>query len=123
MAKKMCPKCKGKGCSHCGGTGYHNNMYKGGMMGKKMNEGMKALKKAAPEVAKKMGYKYGGMTKKRMGFAHGGMPCGASNPAERPLKKSTYHGRYSRTSQKKSYHYRNKSQSKTNTNTLPYHIT
>lgn len=101
----MCPKCKGKGCSHCGGTGYHNNMYKGGMMGKKMNEGMKALKKAAPEVAKKMGYGYGGMTKKkkdmmgmgmayggmskkRMGFAHGGMPCGASNPAERPIKKS-----------------------------------
>ena len=105
MAKKMCPKCKGKGCSHCGGTGYHNNMNKGGMMGKKMNKGMKALKKAAPEVAKKMGYKYGGMTKKkdmmgmgmayggmskkRMGFAHGGMPCGASNPAERPIKKST----------------------------------
>jgi len=101
MAKKMCPKCKGKGCSHCGGTGYHNNMSKGGMM----NEGMKALKKAAPEVAKKMGYGYGGMTKKkkdmmgmgmayggmskkRMGFAHGGMPCGASNPAERPIKKS-----------------------------------
>ena len=72
---------------------------------KKMNEGMKALKKAAPEVAKKMGYGYGGMTKKkkdmmgmgmayggmskkRMGFAHGGMPCGASNPAERPIKKS-----------------------------------
>ena len=98
--KKICPKCKGKGCSHCGGTGYHNNMNKGGMMGKKMNEGMKALKKAAPEVAKKMGYGYGGMTKKktgmmgggmaknRMGFAHGGMPCGASNPAERPIKKS-----------------------------------
>ena len=43
--KKMCPKCKGKGCSHCGGTGYHDNMNKGGMM----NKGMKALKKAAPE--------------------------------------------------------------------------
>ena len=101
MAKKMCPKCKGKGCSHCGGTGYHNNMNQGGMM----NKGMKALKKAAPEVAKKMGYSYGGMTKKkdmmgmgmayggmskkRMGFAHGGMRCGASNPAERPIKKST----------------------------------
>ena len=102
MAKKMCPKCKGKGCSHCGGTGYHNNMNKGGMMGKKMNEGMKALKKAAPEVAKKMGYKYGGMAKKKdmmgMGMAYGGMTkksgyrnggmCGASNPAERPIKKS-----------------------------------
>ena len=104
MAKKMCPKCKGKGCSHCGGTGYHNNMYKGGMMGKKMNEGMKALKKAAPEVAKKMGYKYGGMSKKKdmmgmgmayggmtkmKGYKHGGMACGASNPAERPIKKTT----------------------------------
>jgi hypothetical protein len=72
---------------------------------KKMNEGMKALKKAAPEVAKKMGYNYGGMskkkkpdmmgmgmygggmTKKRMGYRNGGM-CGASNPAERPIKKS-----------------------------------
>ena len=100
MAKTKCPKCKGKGCSHCNYTGYHNNMNKGGMM----NEGMKALKKEAPEVAKKMGYGYGGMTKKkdmmgmgmayggmskkRMGFAHGGMPCGASNPAERPIKKS-----------------------------------
>jgi hypothetical protein len=30
-----------------------------------MNKGMKALKKAAPEVAKKMGYGYGGMTKKK----------------------------------------------------------
>ena len=104
MAKKMCPKCKGKGCSHCGGTGYHNNMNKGGMMGKKMNEGMKALKKAAPEVAKKMGYKYGGMAKKKdmmgmgmayggmtkmKGYKHGGMACGASNPAERPIKKTT----------------------------------
>ena len=104
MAKKMCPKCKGRGCSHCGGTGYHNNMYKGGMMGKKMNEGMKALKKAAPEVAKKMGYKYGGMTKKKdmmgmgmayggmtkmKGYKHGGMACGADVPAERPIKKTT----------------------------------
>lgn len=71
--KKKCPKCKGKGCSHCGGTGYHNNMYKGGMMGKKMNEGMKALKKEAPEVAAKMGYNYGGMAKKKMGMGHGGM--------------------------------------------------
>ncbi len=36
MAKKVCPKCKGKGCSHCGGTGYHKTgMAKGGDMGKK----------------------------------------------------------------------------------------
>ena len=63
---------------------------------KKMNEGMKALKKEAPEVAKKMGYNYGGMSKKKMGMMGGGMTkkkgynkggyCGASNPAERPLK-------------------------------------
>ena len=69
--KKVCPVCKGKGCSHCGGTGYHESMNEGGMM----NKGMKALKKAAPEVAKRMGYK------------HGGLACGASNPAERPMKK------------------------------------
>jgi len=54
---------------------------------KKMNEGMKALKKEAPAVAKKMGYMYGGMTKK-MGYTKGGMAmCGASNPASRPMKK------------------------------------
>jgi hypothetical protein len=50
-----------------------------------MNKGMKALKKEAPEVAKKMGYMKGGMTKK-MGYAKGGL-CGASNPAARPVKK------------------------------------
>ena len=50
-------------------------------MGKKpMNAGMAALKKEAPEVAKKMGYMYGGMAKKKkMGYAHGGLACGASN--------------------------------------------
>jgi len=54
---------------------------------KNMNEGMKALKKEAPAVAKKMGYMYGGMTKK-MGYTKGGMAmCGASNPASRPMKK------------------------------------
>ena len=35
---------------------------------KKMNEGMKALKKEAPDVAKKMGYMYGGMAKKKNGL-------------------------------------------------------
>lgn len=44
-----------------------------------MNKGMKALKKEAPEVAKKMGYSYGGMSKKKMGMKDGGMAnCGAS---------------------------------------------
>ena len=52
-----------------------------------MNKGMKALKKEAPEVAKKMGYSYGGMAKKKMGYKDGGLACGASNPAERPMKK------------------------------------
>ena len=78
MAKKVCPKCKGKGCSHCGGTGYHKvGMSKGGDMGKKpMNAGMTALKKEAPAVAKKMGY------------AHGGLACGASNkPSQAGTRK------------------------------------
>ena len=81
MAKKMCPKCKGKGCSHCGGTGYHKvGMAKGGDMGKKMNAGMAALKKEAPEVAAKMGYMYGGMAKKKkMGYALGGLAFGEYN--------------------------------------------
>jgi hypothetical protein len=52
-----------------------------------MNKGMKALKKEAPEVAKKMGYMKGGMSKKKMGYNKGGY-CGASNPAERPVKSS-----------------------------------
>jgi len=42
-----------------------------------MNKGMKALKKEAPEVAKKMGYMMGGMSKKKdmmgVGMAYGGM--------------------------------------------------
>ena len=48
-------------------------------MNKKMNPGMAALKKKAPKVAAKMGYKYGGMAKKKMGYKEGGMvSCGAS---------------------------------------------
>ena len=34
----------------------------------------------------KHGYSYGGMAKKKMGYNKGGY-CGASNPAERPMKK------------------------------------
>lgn len=65
------------------------------MMGKKpMNAGMKALKKEAPEVAKKMGYMYGGMAKKKMamggmakkGYNKGGY-CGASNPPKNPVSR------------------------------------
>lgn len=88
--KVKCPKCNGAGCSHCGGTGFHSKMNKGGVMGKKpMNEGMKALKKAAPAVAKKMGYMGGGMAKKRMGYKHGGLACGASN---KPTQSGTPKG-------------------------------
>jgi hypothetical protein len=48
-------------------------------MKKKMNPGMAALKKEAPAVAAKMGYKYGGMIKKKMAYNKGGMAnCGAS---------------------------------------------
>ena len=96
MAKTKCPKCKGKGCSHCGGTGYHEGMNMGGMMKKKgyAQGGLKmpgaddkGLKKLPKTVRNKMGYmSKGGMAKK--GYAHGGMACGASNPAERPMKKS-----------------------------------
>ena len=56
----------------------------GAVMKKPMNEGMKALKKAAPAVAKKMGYKGGGQEMHRMpdgtmmkgakhGYKHGGL--------------------------------------------------
>ena len=47
--------------------------------GKVMNPGMMALKKEAPEVAKRMGYMYGGKVKKMMGggkvmkYSTGGM--------------------------------------------------
>ena len=89
--KKMtCPKCKGAGCSHCGGKGYHTGMNKGGVMNKKpMNEGMKALKKAAPAVAKKMGYMHVGRSKKK-GYAGGGVgqaDCGASMKPNRMARK------------------------------------
>lgn len=51
-----------------------------------MNKGMKALKKEAPELAKKMGYAYGGMAKKK-GYNKGGYAkCGASNPTKRKAK-------------------------------------
>lgn len=50
----------------------------GGMTKKPMNEGMKALKKEAPEVAKKMGYAKGGMIKAN---------CGASMKPNRMAKK------------------------------------
>ena len=51
-----------------------------------MNKGMNALKKEAPEVAKKMGYMKGGMTKKKMGYANGGLACGADVKPARPMK-------------------------------------
>jgi hypothetical protein len=53
-------------------SGYNH----GGVAKKKMSKGMKALKKAAPAVAKRMGYKKGGY-----------VACGASNPGTQ--KRST----------------------------------
>ena len=83
MNKVTCPKCKVKGCSHCGGKGYHMKKKKGYAAGglKSVPEGNKGLSKLPQGVRNKMGYMYGGgMTKKR-GYAHGGMAkCGASNP-------------------------------------------
>jgi hypothetical protein len=56
-------------------------------MNNKMNPGMKALKKKAPAVAAKMGYKYGGMIKKKSGYNKGGMAnCGASMKATQGKK-------------------------------------
>jgi len=84
MNKVQCPKCKGKGCSHCGGKGYHMKKKKGYAAGglQPVPEGNKGLGKLPQDVRNKMGYMYGGgMAKKRMGYAHGGMAkCGASNP-------------------------------------------
>lgn len=62
--KKMtCPKCKGAGCSHCGGKGYHMGMSKGGDTGKNPNKGIAELRKVAPNAVKAMGYKHGGLTR------------------------------------------------------------
>ena len=62
--KKMtCPKCKGAGCSHCGGKGYHMGMSKGGDTGKNPNKGIAALRRVAPGAVKAMGYKHGGLTR------------------------------------------------------------
>ena len=63
--KKMtCPKCKGAGCSHCGGKGFHTGMSKGGaMVGKNPNEGIAALRRVAPDAVKAMGYGHGGLTR------------------------------------------------------------
>jgi len=62
--KKMtCPKCKGAGCSHCGGKGYHMGMSKGGDTGKNPNKGIAALRRVAPGAVKAMGYKNGGLTR------------------------------------------------------------
>jgi len=61
--KMTCPKCKGAGCSHCGGKGYHMGMSKGGDTGKNPNKGIAALRRVAPGAVKAMGYKHGGLTR------------------------------------------------------------
>ena len=72
--KVTCPKCKGAGCSHCGGKGYHMGMNKGGDTGKNPNAGIAALRKVAPQAVKRMGFRHGGMAN-----------CGASM---KPTQKS-----------------------------------
>ena len=77
---------KGGNCS-CGGmAGKKKKGYaQGGLKMPGAND--TGLKKLPTAVRNKMGYmSKGGMAKK--GYAHGGMACGASNPAERPMKKS-----------------------------------
>ena len=73
MNKVTCPKCKGKGCSHCGGKGYH--MKKGYAAGglKSVPKGNKGLGKLPQDVRNKMGFmNKGGMAKKKKGYALGG---------------------------------------------------
>jgi len=92
MNKVTCPKCKGKGCSHCGGKGYH--MKKGYALGGPTTpmEGEQSRYRpsanrspqgmmSARGMTSGMGMNKGGMPKKRSGYVHGGMAkCGASNP-------------------------------------------
>ena len=53
----------------------------------KMNKG--GMTKKKPDMMG-VGMYGGGMTKKKKGYAKGGVVmCGASNPAERPMKKSS----------------------------------
>ena len=75
--KKMtCPKCKGAGCSHCGGKGYHMGMSKGGDTGKNPNKGIAELRKVAPNAVKAMGYKHGGLTRSTGKLNTGIKGCG-----------------------------------------------
>jgi hypothetical protein len=75
MKFKPCPGCKTPAkCAKEGCQKEKTGMAAGGMTKKKpdmMGAGMYG----------------GGMTKKR-GYAYGGLACGASNPAERPMKTS-----------------------------------
>ena len=48
----------------------------------------KQLVREGKEIERIGLYSKGGMTKKKMGYSKGGM-CGASNPAARPMNKST----------------------------------
>ena len=70
-----------------GATKMKKKGYAKGGLKKAPNKGAASLPK---EVRNKMGFMYGGgMTKKKKGYAKGGVVmCGASNPAERPMKKS-----------------------------------
>ena len=75
MKFKPCPGCKTPAkCAKEGCQKEKTGMAKGGMTAKKKPDMMG------------MGMSKGGMTKKK-GYNKGGY-CGASNPAERPMKKS-----------------------------------
>ena len=81
-------------------------MNKGGAVKNKMNKGLTALKKEAPDVVKKMGYKKGGSPKKMamggmmpmqeqkinpttgMTMKYGGMPTGKARTGHMDMRKN-----------------------------------
>ena len=73
---------KGGKCS-CGGMASKKKGYAAGGL-KMPGADDKGLKKLPKNVRNKMGYMYGGGMTKKM---NKGGYCGASNPAERPMKK------------------------------------
>ena len=83
----------GRGNQAAGEDNYGNVQSKDPNVTQICQEAEMAMTKTPKPRAKKkdmmgMGMAYGGMTKMK-GYKHGGMACGASNPAERPIKKTT----------------------------------
>ena len=79
---KYCDDCKTK--AKCRAEGCQKKGYAAGGL-KMPGDAQKGLKKLPTAVRNKMGYMYGGGMAKKM---NKGGYCGASNPAERPMKKS-----------------------------------